>query len=113
MDRLWEGVVRRLVGDAAHGLHGEIVDDPSRYPLRVTVDGASSRTLRPDALIRIPSLDAVLPIDAKYKIQKARVIEAGDLHQLATYASAFPMPAPPRAMILQPQPPAGPANGYA
>jgi 5-methylcytosine-specific restriction enzyme subunit McrC len=87
MDRLWEQVVRRMVGDAARELGGLAVRDPRAFPLTVTVDGGPTRSLRPDVLIRLPSHDTVLPVDAKYKIQKAHAIEAGDLHQLATYAT--------------------------
>src|SRR5207248_872539 len=90
MDSLWESVVRRLVGDAAAEAGGTVVPPRGENALVVTVDGAYSRTLRPDVLLRYPTAGMVLPVDAKYKHATAQAIGRDDLYQLLTYAGAYP-----------------------
>jgi 5-methylcytosine-specific restriction enzyme subunit McrC len=102
MDRLWESLVRRLVGDAAAEVGGTVVPLHGENALVVTVDGAYSRTLRPDVLVQYLQPAMVLPVDAKYKHATTQAISSDDLHQLLTYAAAYPMPEPPRAMVVHP-----------
>ncbi|WP_203933840.1 McrC family protein [Virgisporangium ochraceum] len=103
MDRLWESLVRRMVGDAAAEMGGTVVPAGGQNALKVTVDDDYSTTFRPDVLIRYlePTL-VVLPVDAKYKHASTRAIDSSDLHQLLTYAAAYPMPPPPRAIVVHP-----------
>jgi 5-methylcytosine-specific restriction enzyme subunit McrC len=103
MDRLWEHVVHRMASEAASALGGTVVRGGGQLALTVRADARQTSGLRPDVLIRFgkqPTL--VIPIDAKYKIPTTQIVGSDDLHQLLTYACAYPMPAPPRAMIVQP-----------
>jgi hypothetical protein len=53
-------------------------------------------------LVHYPEQATVLPIDAKYKRATPQAILSDDLHQMLTYASAYTMQAPPRAMVVHP-----------
>src|SRR2546423_513694 len=67
-----------------------------------TAHGRRGRALQPDVLVRYTGAAITLPIDAKYKHATSKAISSDDLHQLLTYATAYPMPPPPRGMIIQP-----------
>ncbi|GIH15513.1 hypothetical protein [Rugosimonospora africana] len=56
----------------------------------------------PDVLVRYPTTPPMIAaVDAKYKHATTQAISRDDLHQLLTYVTAYPMPAPPR-MIVHP-----------
>src|SRR2546423_9605808 len=101
MDRLWEAVVRRMVGETIAETDA-ILATRNEHALIVTVDGRRGRALQPDVLVLYPGAAITLPIDAKYKHATSKAISSDDLHQLLTYATAYPMPPPPRGMIIQP-----------
>lgn len=101
MNVMWESIVRRMITEAV-GAGGTVVPPRGAHALLVCVEGGANRALQPDVLVRFPADGTTLPIDAKYKHASAKVISRDDLYQVLTYASAYPMPAPPRAMVVHP-----------
>ncbi|WP_432137734.1 McrC family protein [Streptomyces sp. bgisy154] len=114
MPALWEGVVRRLVAEAAAPRGGHRVPSGGATGITVRGDLGSSSAFRPDVLLSLPRPDdasarTLLPVDAKYKRYDRYGVGAGDVHQLLTYSAGYTPGTAPRSVIVHPSP-SGPSH---